>query len=384
VFESMARQLIMDPMQRKPQQQTLSLRIPAELRNYLERAREVFASHKHEFLSTSDVGKLLLESAIDDRLDDRMEVADLRIRTAEALWAIRCKWEQHHDLSRAEWIFLAQHVQAGCEGLADDPGLPQPESFAQVLEAFMAVRTLRRERGVELDRYYLENLGLAGGAALRQRQLDSDLVPRIVTALIRQLRESTPQPKSVFVGRILYVALREESLEGIASVNESLCPYLPVLYRLAARGHWLRERRPVRPDGGGNHFVSRAFPPMLCGEYRLSICVTNAGEAEMVIEMDSKGISYTLGTYPRIREFATLLARLKAGDDWTGREFRGYTNAVAGEPATRFCFLHRNEGFAISFTRDDWESLQDLLGRALALPELQPVLGELALVYGEI
>jgi len=180
----------------------LSLRIPAELRNYLERAREVFASHKHEFLSTSDVGKLLLESAVDDRLDDRVEVADLRIRTAEAMWAIRCKWEQHQDLSRAEWIFLAQHVQTGCEELADDPELPRPESFAQVLEAFLAVRTLRRERGVELDRYYLGNLGLAGGAVLRQRQLDPDLVPQTVAVLVRQLRESTPPRKPVFVGRL--------------------------------------------------------------------------------------------------------------------------------------------------------------------------------------
>jgi len=30
------------------------------------------------------------------------------------------------------------------------------------------------------------------------------------------------------------------------------------------------------------------------------------------------------------------------------------------------------------------QSLQDLLGRALALPKLQPALGELLLVYGEI
>ena len=304
-------------MQRKPQQQTLSLRIPAELRNYLERAREVFASHKQEFLSTSD----LASSCWSPPLTSAWTIAwkwPISGCAPPRHLAIRCKWEQHRDLSRAEWIFLAQHVQVGCEELADDPELPLPESFAQVLEAFMAVRTLRRERGVELDRYYLGNLGLAGGAALRQRQLDSDLVPRTVAALIRQLRESTPQPKSVFVGRILHVALREESLEDIASVNQYLCPYLPVLYRLAARGHWLRERRPVRADDGGNHFVSRAFPPMLCGDYRLSICVTNAGEAEIVIEMDRKGISYTLGTYPRIREFATLLARLKTGGDWTG------------------------------------------------------------------
>lgn len=73
-LQNMAGELTKHPMQRKPQQQTLSLRIPTEVRNHLERAREVFASHKHEFLATSDVGKFLVESAIDDRLDDRVEV----------------------------------------------------------------------------------------------------------------------------------------------------------------------------------------------------------------------------------------------------------------------------------------------------------------------
>ena len=56
----------------------------------------------------------------------------------------------------------------------------------------------------------------------------------------------------------------------------------------------------------------------------------------MLIDMDRKGISYRLGSYPRVREFATLLARLEATGRWEGSEFCGYTNPVAGEPATRF------------------------------------------------
>jgi hypothetical protein len=375
----------MHPMQRKPQQQTLSLRISPELRNYLERAREVFASHHQESVSTAEVCKLLLDSAIADHLDDRLAVADLRMRPAEALWTIRCKWEQHQDMSRAEWIFLAHCVQTGCEELAQDPEVPRPESFAQVLEAFLVVRRLRLEGGMELDRYYLGNLGWPGAIALRQGQIDGDVVPQIVAALVRQLRESPAPPKPVFAGRTLHVALRDESVEGISSLNQSLCPYLPVLYRLAARGHWLQERHPARAAGGRNHLVSRVFPTVVGADYRICTRMSNEGEAEMVIEMDRKGISYRLGSYPRVREFATLLARLEAAGRWEGSEFFcGYTNPVAGEPATRFCILHRSDGLAISFTPDERQSLEDLLNRALALPELQPVLGELSLVYGEI
>ena len=247
-------------MQRKPQRQTLSLRISADLRNYLERAREVFASHHQESVSTSEVCKLLLESAIADHLDDRLEVADLRMRPAEALWTIRHKWEQHQDLSRAEWIFLAQCVQTGCEELAQDPELPRPESFAQVLEAFLAVRRLRLEGGVELDRYYLGNLGWPGALALRQGQLDGDMVPQIVAALVRQLRESPAPLKPVFAGRTLHVALREERVDGIASLNQSLCP----ICRCSIA-------RPRGPSLVAFEIVTKSWPHSRVGPYSIAI-----------------------------------------------------------------------------------------------------------------
>jgi len=72
-----------------PATNSLNVHLP-ELRDYLERAREVFASHHQEPVSTAEVCKLLLESAIADHLDDRLAVAELRIRPAEALWTNRC------------------------------------------------------------------------------------------------------------------------------------------------------------------------------------------------------------------------------------------------------------------------------------------------------
>ena len=100
-------------MERKVQQQTLSIRVPDSLRNYLERAKTVLSEHANDSVSTSDAAKFLLESARDDRLDDRIEVAELRTHPAEAMLAIRRKWEQRHYLSRAEFIFLAQVGSSG-------------------------------------------------------------------------------------------------------------------------------------------------------------------------------------------------------------------------------------------------------------------------------
>jgi hypothetical protein len=375
---------IMGSMERKAQQQTLSIRISDALREYLERAKNVMSSSRGDGVSTSDVAKMLLESAKDDRLDHRLEVADLQHSSAESLWNIRRKWEQAQGLSHAEWLFVAQYVQVGCEELAEDPEHPLPESFAQVLEAFLAVRALRMDRGVELDRYYLGNLGLTDGATLNQRQLDPEVVPKVTGSLIHELRQSQHTPKPVFCARNFYVALRDETLPGVAAIDAALSPYLPRLFRLGARGHWLRERKPVRPPRIAHDFVSPTFPSVASGDYRLSILVASDGEIEMLLDMNRKDVAYPLTRYPRVREFATMVARLEPGRYWKGREFFGYTNDPVAERASRFYFRHRRNGIAISFTCEEWQSLKELFEKAFAMPELQPILEELSLVYGEI
>ena len=52
-----------------------------------------------------------LESAKEDRLDFRLEVAELQQSPTSALGQVRRKWEQQQLLSRAEWVFLAQYIQ---------------------------------------------------------------------------------------------------------------------------------------------------------------------------------------------------------------------------------------------------------------------------------
>jgi hypothetical protein len=62
----------------------------------------------------------------------------------------------------------------------------------------------------------------------------------------RELCEYPHPKKPVFAGRNLYVALRDEILPDLMALNRALEPHLPRLFRLAARGHWMREHRPVR------------------------------------------------------------------------------------------------------------------------------------------
>src|ERR1017187_82164 len=94
-------------MEGKPQQQTLSIRISETLREFLERSRKVLSSGgRGESVSTSDVAKMLLESAKEDRLDFRLEVADLQHDPTGSLIAIRRKWQGKQTMKRSAGGFL--------------------------------------------------------------------------------------------------------------------------------------------------------------------------------------------------------------------------------------------------------------------------------------
>src|SRR5581483_7968177 len=83
----------------KSQQQTLSIRVSDSLREFLELAREFITDGRGEAFSISDVAKLLLESARQDRLDFRLEAAELQQSPTASLLHIRRKWEQQQALS---------------------------------------------------------------------------------------------------------------------------------------------------------------------------------------------------------------------------------------------------------------------------------------------
>jgi hypothetical protein len=198
------------PLERKPQQQTLPIRISDELREFLERSRRVISNGRGEPVSISDIAKILLESARDDRLDFRLEVAELQDTPTESLLAIRRKWEDLHGLSRAEWIFLAQYIQGACEHPSGNSRMPAARTLVVLLEALLAVRALRADQGVGLDRYYLGNLGMPGAAGLNERQIDPQLVPQVIAGLIQGLRAPFTARKPTLAGRSFYGFVSEK------------------------------------------------------------------------------------------------------------------------------------------------------------------------------
>lgn len=365
-------------MERKPQQQTLSIRITDTLRDFLERSRQVLSVGRGESVSTSDVAKILLESAKDDRLDSRLEVAELLQCPTESLSAIRTKWERKQPLSRAEWILIGQYIQIATEEVSEDPTMPGSAAFITLLEALLAIRRLRSDRGAGLDRYYLGNLGVPDGPALSERQFDPDLLPQVIAKLIESLRQSPPPRKPAFAGRNFFVALRDEVIEDMIALNRALDPFVEGLYRLAVRGHWIREKRPVRRVREPQHFYSELAA--VRGEgFDVAAAIDAEGEVSIRLLMDQKDIVFPIGIYPEIREFAAMMQRLVPGPAWAGIHFFGHVSATG-----RFYFRRRGVGIQFGFSAEEWQTLKGLVATIMQAPELQAAFAELALVYGEL
>jgi hypothetical protein len=370
-------------MERKPQQQTLSIRISETLREFLERYKKVLSTNRGETVSTSDAAKILLESAKDDRLDFRLEVADLQHTPTAALSAIRKKWETGQPISRAEWVFLSHYVQIASEEISENPAMPESPAFVHLLEALLAVRNLRTDRGTGLDRYYLENLGAPAGAAFSDRQLDPDLVPQTVAELMEHLRQTPAGPKPAFAGRCFYAALRDETITDSMALNRALGPLMPTLFRLAARGHWIRERRPVR-SRRETEVVVDSVPPLIQEGFRLTASVSGDGEVSMLLAMEQKNVLYPIGTYPKIREFSAMLAHLKPGGEWSGLHYRAYTVPGSADQPAQLLFRGNLDGITFGFSPGEWECLNGLWASALGTPKLARYWKELALIYGEL
>jgi len=287
------------------QQSTLSVRVPQSLRNYLQRARGALANGHGERLSLSDVAKVLLEEAQHSPLDERLLVSSLLLDPTGTLLAIRAKWERQAVVSPAEWMVLARYVEVACEGTAEDPALPKGESFLDLLKALRALLKLRAKQPSSRDPYYLNKL-----LPSRVKHDGDDARAITAAALVDNLIEELSEPGShavpVYAGRALHVALRDEEYPSVLALHEALAPFLPTVFRLAARGHWLEERRPLRPPDapvwrGEDPYRHPAFPPALAygGEFQLTTLATQDGDLEMALHMKSRDALFSLGPIRR-------------------------------------------------------------------------------------
>jgi hypothetical protein len=366
-----------------PQQPVISIRVSEALRSRLERLKEILSNKSGESVTTSEVAKQLLESAREDRL----EVAEQLANGTEALAAARRKAEAGMSLARAEWIVLAYHVKLGVESHVGDP--ISQETLKGILKAFLAAYGVRRSKKSSRDAHYLSNLPILNrqGKHVVRPEAEGIDFPTAVERLIRRMEgpkddEAWPQ----FAARNLYEFLEEESF-GIEAMNQALKPYWPILWRAAARGHYLVRGYPVRSRTAAKaseRFWGPAISSVFEGGFVLSFA-TGGEDLSLLISLpEVRQSSLEIGPYPTITEFRSMLRSWDTSEPnsfWRGRWFFGYTAMESTVPPV---WIRWQGSVSFGFSREEWSSLQTAFRRAWEMPELQRISGELMLEYGEI
>jgi len=377
-----------DTEERPLQQQTLSLRISESWHKRIERAKELISAKTGEPVTTSDVAKQFLESAREDRL----EVVDLIAEPTETLLQIRRKGEAEHVLSRAEWTVLAYFVQQGLEAFSvRTPNPVSRESLTVVLDAFLAVYELRKERASKLDEFYLGNLPQESRSPKvkgTDEQANAESVRKAVLETRKKLNDLSTKIEPLLVGRNLHALLEDEKLAGAEPLDRALRPFFPVLWRLAARGHYFSKHEPLRlPVASKEVFYEPPIPPVKEGEYSLAFARIEGRDLSLLLSFPGpRGPQYPVSGYPRITEFRAMLGDL--GEEtrrWNGEHFFGYVAASEdGKGKEDVWFRAHANGITFGFSEKEWKSVQALFRRAWEMPEVRMAWDELALEYGEL
>jgi hypothetical protein len=373
----------------KTQQQTLSIRITDSMRRRLERARLLAESKTGEPVSTSEIAKQFLESA----RGDRMELVDLLAEPTESLLQIRRKGEAGHVLSRAEWTVLAYFIQVGVESATRQvPTLISTDAVVAVFDAFLAVYALRTSDEEGLDDYYLGNLPrehrpTATGRSSRPQADIRDVVSRAVRAVRDRARDQTAGTRPGFAARNLYVLLDGDRLPGAEDLSRALRPLWPRLWRLAARGHYIRTGRPIREsDVEHEGLYQTPIPSIREGDYTLNFARGAGTEFSLLLEFPpARGLQYPVVGFPRLAEFRSLVEAIgPSGEDlWSGMQFSGgvMTDAL-GKPAV--WFRAKDNGITVLSSADEWAQVQRLVSRAWDVPDIRRAWDLLTLEYGEL
>ena len=377
-------------MPEKPQQHTLSVRIDDTLRRRLERARQLSASKTGEAVSTSEIAKRFLESARDDRL----EVVDLLADPTGSLLQIRRKGEAGLVLSRAEWTTLAHFVRHGVEAVsAQTPQAVSRESLVALLDAFVAVYDLRPTPDSRLEAYYLGNLPPASRATEKPPGRTKPSAPGAVRRALTETRRHLKDPSATWVplllGRNLFVLLDEDQLPGAEDLTRVLRPYWSVLWRLAARGHYVLTHQPVREPATARDGLYRPPIPSLAeGHYTLSFAHGQCQEFSAQLCFPGvRGPRYPIVGYPRIAEFRTMLADLLADrkpGNWTGSYFYAGVTSPTAKEVSEIWFRAHDNGVSFGFTVQEWRIVHRLFQRAWDLPDIRVAWEALTREYGEL
>ena len=309
----------------------------------------------------------------------------LQLSPTQAMVNIKEGYEDNQCLPQADWTLLARYIQQGIEWPAHEHNV----CTASVITLLKAFESLLESSPI-LDQpkklhYYLQKMDMSLRTS-KEPVVGLDEHGKLLT-FIEAASEYLANPSGevaevgAMIARCLFVLLDQVDHRPVP-LNAALRPYWPVLWRLAARGHYMQCKKPVRREAAeGNPklpFMSWMFDE---GTFQLGI-IRSDHEIMLNLTMNScgsLGAMYSICSYPKIAEFRYMLATMTtARNTWHGENFFAYTNT-----SKRDQLWFRDNGVSFGFTPEEWKSLNVLFDRAFQNPDIATALDVLGQEYGE-
>jgi hypothetical protein len=372
-----------------PQQQVLSIRVNEALRYRLEHLKRMHLAKTGESLSTSEIARLLLESARDDRL----EFVKLMAEPMKSLLNARRKLDSRLPLSQTEWMLIAYYCQLGAEAFEDSmPNQISDESLAGILEAFLAAYDLHPTKRTPTDSRYIANLPVDEEIGKKKAvEIKCEDVRYLTKKTIQALKNPAPfQRKPLLAARNLFFVLDTTVFPSVEMLNEALVPHWPILWRVCARGFYFHNSKPLVDEPPGKEvydpFVDPPLPVFEESECRLVLPRAKYGGFGLLLKLPGKlALIVPLYEFVIICEFRAMIERFDAEHEesfWRGYYLSAYTKKLETGEVVVTLRLNEN-GIQFDLERGSWEAFRNLVHRAWEHPEVRRLWTDSVLRYGE-
>jgi hypothetical protein len=226
------------------------------------------------------------------------------------------------------------------------------------------------------------------------RKDPSDIAMAAERILMAMRKEGQDLSRKVAPATILYELLEEEQFPSRQKLNEALMAHWPILWRVAARGHFIEQKAPVKPkalntegERADDFPWQPGIPSVFEGGFVLSFVVGNESDISLLMTLpELRFAMYPMSSLPMISEFRSMLERWDIRHPnslWNGHYFFGYTGQTEkGE--LQAWFRAQSNSISFGFTPQEWASIRELFRRAWEMPELQRAWQEGLLAYGEL
>ena len=183
---------------------------------------------------------------------------------------------------------------------------------------------------------------------------------RTVAETRKRLSDPAVKWDTFLAARNLHILLEDEKLPAADTVNRALRPFWPVLWRLAARGHYCLTQEPLRAKSTSqDSFYQPPIPSIKEGDYTLSF---NRGEGNDILSAlefpGPRGPMYPLNGYPKITEFRAMLAALTPDSPirrWEAEHFLGYVAASEEGKGKDYWFRAHTNGITFGLSEKEWK-----------------------------